>query len=988
MLSTCFKQILVTYLLIINTVFASAQTQENFNTKLTDVYTNATDKKKALIIAKEMYEMVEKKKELQTYANYYLLKTLFENQAPDAALAKSCDEKATKIINAMLGKATSTAGDTATNPRQNDSVGQAFNQWYYVIYPGLFSNKDPQIASKALDFINKNPSFKTPDNYYYIAYAFERIGDFSQAKKYYETSMSREPADKNAYRSYMFYANFLSKSGDYLKAEEYIRKMEQLSQTGPEMFRASYKSEAMGSKVVYYLNLGDYQSYSKAAAENVSYLSELWHKNNTNPCDPYPGIRFLNAAYAQEMLKEYDAAEQLWKSRDSVNYFWVNCHNKTYPNNKYYPISMYPLYLVKRGRVSQLSKPLSFFIKETEDHYKSYEQYSDFSINFMKATHLGFLGSPKYPEIFKSLMQLVRTTKNFRESTQPFSYYSYLSMRDRRFDEAAKTYTEMFSLNADWINDIIFTFGEKTFATYYNSKLKEGYENFHSFVKIAKVKQPSLYPQLAQQAYNNLLFTKSISLKGTERRKQAFVNANDPNIIKLYNQWLDKKQQLIRQYMKTDDPSSADTVHKVDQKLVTKLQNEVNTLENELTVKAKDFKKYLKIIPPDWKTVRDQLKEGEAAIEMIKFQWKDQVYYSDTSYYAAYIIKKDSQYPEVVYLPDAPADLENKYYKGYKNSIKLKIDDKESYNRFWKPIKEKLAGTKKVYFSPDGIYHLINISTLKNPESGLYLLDELDIQYITAGTDVNANMTAKEIKTATLIGRPSYKTGTFNTVPVANLNTRSLVRGFRDNTIADLPGTEEEVLSIKKEMDLSRIGVTSFLKEQATEDKLYKLSSPGILHIATHGYWYPAGDNVTEGYRSFNAMVNSGLLLSGVVNYYSSSVYPDTYDGILTAYEAQNLNLDKTSVVILSACETSLGYLDAGEGVYGLQRAFRAAGAASIMTSLWKVDDKSTKEFMITFYQQYLKTNDKYASFIYAQKSMKEKYRLPYYWGAFILTGQ
>ena len=963
------RRSVIACLLLFIVYYMQAQTQDDFNTKLSDVYTNAADKKKALTIAKDLYNMVEKKKDLQTYSNYYLLKNIFENQASDAALAKTCDQKATKAMNAMIGIASPTPGDTATNPRLNDSVGQAFNQWYYVIYPGLFSNKDPNIASKALDFINKNPSFKTPDSYYYIAYAFERKGDFQQAKKNYETSMSMEPLDKNAYRSYMFYANFLSKSGDYLKADEYIRKMEQLSKTGDEIFRTSYKSEAMGSKVVYYLNIGDYQSYSKAAEENVAYISELWHKNNTNPCDPYPGIRFLNAAYSKEMMKEYDAAEQLWKSRDSVNYIWVNCHNKTYPNNQYYPISMYPLYLVKRGKLSKLSKPLSFSIKETEDHYSSYAQYADISVNFMKATHLGFLGSPQYGVMFRSLMELVRTTKNFRESTQPFSNYAYLSMRHRRFDEAAITYAELFTLNADWINDIIFTFGEKAFATYYNSKLKEGYENFHSFVKIAKEKsagssgQPALFPQLSQQAYSNLLFTKSISLKGTERRKEAFLNANDPNIIKLYNEWINKKQQLIRQYLKTDEPSGADTTNKISQAVLTGLQNEVNTLENELTIKAKDFKKYLKITPPDWKTVRDNLKEGEAAIEMIKFQWRDQVYYSDTSYYAAYIITKNSSYPEVVYLPDAPADLENKYYKGYKSSIKLKLDDKVSYNHFWKPIREKLTGIKKIYFSPDGIYHLINIATLKNPETGQYLLDEMDIQYTTSGTDINNGVAVKEIKTAVLVGRPSYNTSVVSSVPVANANTRSLVRGFRDNNIADLPGTEEEILSIKKEMDLSRISVTTYLKDQATEDKIYKLHSPGILHIATHGYWSPAGDNATEGYRTFNAMVNSGLLLTGVVNYYSSPVYPDTYDGILTAYEAQNLDLENTSLVILSACETSLGYLDAGEGVYGLQRAFRAAGASSIMTSLWKVDDNATKDFMIAFYQQYLKTKDKNAAF-------------------------
>ncbi len=954
----------------------SAQTQEDFNTKLSDIYTNAGDKKKVLTLAKELYNIVEKKKDLQTYSNYYLLKNIFEVQAPDVALAKTCGEKATKAMNALVGTSTATP-DTTNNP---------FNQWYYVIYPGLFSNNDPAIATKALAFINKNPEYKKFDSYYYIAYAFERQGDFARAKDNYEKAISLDENEKDVYHSYLYYTNFLSKSGEYLKAEEYIRKIEQLAQTGSELFRDAYKSEAMGAKVIYYLNIGDYQSYIKAAEESNTYLSGLWHKNNMAPCDPYPGINFTTSAYGKEMLKEYDAAERLWKSRDSVNYIWVSCHNKTYPNSQYFPISMYPVYLIKRGKVAKLSKPVSFFINETEAHYNSYSQYADISVNFMRATQLGFLGSPRYPEIFKPIMEQVKKNRNFRESTTPFANYAYFSMRDKKIEEAKTAYQELFTLNTEWINDIIFSFGEKAFATYYNAKLKEGYDNYHSFVKIAKEKQTALFPQLAQQDYNNLLFTKSISLKGTQRRKEAFLNANDPTITRLYEEWIEKKQQLIRQYLKTDDPSAVDTINKINQAQLKKLQEEVNQLENELAIKSRDFKKYLKIIPPDWKTVRDKLKDGEAAIEMIRFQWRDQVYYSDTIYYAAYILTPTSPYPEVVYLPAAAVDLDNKYYKAYKNNIKSKTDDPVSYNQYWKPIAEQLKGIKKVYFSPDGIYHLINISTLKNQETKKFLLDEMEIQYTVSGTDINDN-TEKEIRTAVLFGRPSYKTETI-TPTATKTGTRSWVSGFRGANIPDLPGTETEVLSIKKEMDQNKIGVSYYLKEQATEDKLYQLHSPGILHIATHGYWSPAGETASEGYRVFNAMANSGLLLSGVVNYYSSGTYPDTYDGILTAYEAQNLDLENTSLVILSACETSLGAMDAGEGIYGLQRAFRAAGAQSIITSLWKVDDNATKDFMIAFYQQYLKTKDRAAAFISAQKTIKEKYTYPYYWGAFVMMGE
>lgn len=188
-------------------------------------------------------------------------------------------------------------------------------------------------------------------------------------------------------------------------------------------------------------------------------------------------------------------------------------------------------------------------------------------------------------------------------------------------------------------------------------------------------------------------------------------------------------------------------------------------------------------------------------------------------------------------------------------------------------------------------------------------------------------------------------------------------------------------------MEVHAIKTSFFVREQATEDRMYELHSPDILHIATHGYWSETGTAATPGYRVFNAMANSGLLLSGVVNYYSASEYPDTYDGILTAYEAQNLDLENTSLVILSACETSLGHLDAGEGVYGLQRAFRAAGARSVMTSLWKVDDEATKEFMVLFYRELLKSKNKFGAFVTAQKALKAIYPEPYYWGAFVLTG-
>lgn len=957
-----------------------SQTQEDFQNKFNDIYL-LQDKSKALTQAKELFQLVEKTKLLQTYANYYLLKTLFEGQAADATLAKICAEKADKISREQVG----------LEQPEGDYGSDSSNLWYKKLFPALYETTDPDNADKALKFLDAHISFQTYANYTGVAYAFERNGDYKKAKQYYEYCLSMVKDDKKEYASYLYYILFLARSGEYQRAEEMIRHIESLAKTAIEVLSQGYRNEALSARTLFYYFTGDNESYVKASQLQYTELGKLFASYKM-PCTGENYVRFTNEAVAIENLKDYNKAEEVWKSRDTAYNAWLKCQRELYPNNKLYELDLLPVFLMKRGKANKLAHPPDYYIKQTETYYNSFAKYQDATIKYSKALLLAFLGEKKYEALFEPIIDRIKKIHDFSESTKPLADFAYLTMRDRKWEIAEQSYKDLFSLNADWINDVIFSFGERPFVTYYNSKLKDGYDNFHSMVKLAKDEKKIYYSQLAIQAFNNLLFTKSISLQGTKKRKEAFLKSNSPAIVALYDEWIERKQQLIRIYFKTSEPANVNNKDTVSTEKLKQLQREVTDIENKLTTESKDFKKLLTITPPDWKEVKSKLKTGEAAIEIIRFQWRDKVYYSDTSYYAAYIIKADSEYPEVIYFNDNPNDLENKFYKQYKNSIRLKVADNDSYNHFWKPIAEKLNGISKVYLSPDGIFHLINIATLKNPASGKYVLDEIQVQLTTSTHDiavVSNSENQQHTKTAVLFGRPAYFISADSlTAALPSGTTRAFVNNFKPDNVTDLPGTEVEVMDIKAALDKNKYHTIIYLKEKASEDKIYTLHQPYILHIATHGFWSESGTKATSGFRLFNAMANSGLLFTGVVNYYNAPQFADTYDGVLTAYEAQNIDLANTELVVLSACETTLGYMDAGEGVYGLQRAFRVAGASSIMTSLWKVDDKATQDFMTTFYQQFLSTGDKYAAFVQAQKSIKEKYKDPYYWGAFVMTGQ
>jgi CHAT domain-containing protein len=207
--------------------------------------------------------------------------------------------------------------------------------------------------------------------------------------------------------------------------------------------------------------------------------------------------------------------------------------------------------------------------------------------------------------------------------------------------------------------------------------------------------------------------------------------------------------------------------------------------------------------------------------------------------------------------------------------------------------------------------------------------------------------------------------------------------------ISPLPGTKKEITFIDSLLNQNSWQVQAYLGAEALEKQIKEAKSTTVMHLATHGFFMP-DLKLTElesqvGLNEYdrNPLFRSGLLFAGASNTHEGV----ENDGVLTAYEAMNLYLDDTELVVLSACETALGDVKNGEGVYGLQRALMVAGAQNLIMSLWKVNDEATMQLMKLFYSNWTSGEDIYQSLQKAQIQMMKDHEEPYYWGGFIMIG-
>lgn len=496
--------------------------------------------------------------------------------------------------------------------------------------------------------------------------------------------------------------------------------------------------------------------------------------------------------------------------------------------------------------------------------------------------------------------------------------------------------------------------------------MKEEFE-FYDFLVLSTLSDSR--HKLNGTIYNNILATKALLLSSDIKLRRQITSSGDTVLIQLFESWLKQKELLTMVVSYSREQLAKEGL---DQR---KIELTLESIEKEMSTRSELFQKAQSKQSLTWRGVQASLKENEYAVEIVRYRYFDKIF-RDSVIYAALVVSRDTKdEPELVLLPDGK-NMETRYLKYYRNAVVFAIEDEISYNVFWKPIKAKIPDNARIYISSDGVYNQLNVEMLFNAGTGKFVLDENNLVQLTNTKDVIMTGTARK-------GR-NEKTTKANDGYILCGNPSFYLGAGARKTVRELPGAETEVKSLKELLEKNGKKTLTLFNSQVTEDTLKVMKNPVALHIATHGYFKETGKESEE--FSSNPLLNSGLMVSGAGNIVDGkNSYVNSANGILTAYEVVNMQLDNTEIVILSACETGKGHLKAGEGVYGLQRSFLVAGANSVVLSLFKVDDEVTKELMINFYTNWLQTNDRRQAFVEAKKTIKEKYKSPIYWGAFIM---
>ncbi len=517
---------------------------------------------------------------------------------------------------------------------------------------------------------------------------------------------------------------------------------------------------------------------------------------------------------------------------------------------------------------------------------------------------------------------------------------------------------------------------------------------------------------LTATAYDGTLLSKGLLLNSELEMSKLLLESGDTAVVAKYEE-LKNNRALLNKMIENryaDLQAISDTVLRAQRKVelearIDSLEKRLQMRERELMQESKVYGDYTKNLSIGWREVQDRLGEKDVAVEFLNFGARN-----DSVMYVALTLIKEDEVPHLIPLFEAKelAEVEKEYYYNTQAISKL----------VWQPLAETLKGKENIYFAPAGELHNIAVESVPSFEGEWLMSDRWNLYRLSSTRELALIKDENELKDACLYGDLRYDMNVDAIVAngqkytsgkrsvdweVANIADSLKFRQGAES-LGSLPGTKKEVESIDRSLKSQNIRSLLLTDTLGTEASFKALSGQrtNVLHLATHGFYWPESEAKRMDIRSMammneddrpkyvedKALTRSGLFLAGAENALRDELPDGVDDGILTAKEISTLDLRGLDLVVLSACETGLGEIT-GDGVFGLQRGFKKAGANTLMMSLWKVDDNATQILMSQFYQNLAEGESKYEAFHKAQEYLRStengKYSDPRYWAAFIL---
>ncbi len=501
------------------------------------------------------------------------------------------------------------------------------------------------------------------------------------------------------------------------------------------------------------------------------------------------------------------------------------------------------------------------------------------------------------------------------------------------------------------------------------------------------------YPAVAFEVYNpedttgqremlcdlydkSALFAKGLLLTSENEFKNIILDSPNENVKRMFSK-LQEINIKLKELKEQPSPGQND--------IVLQLEQEAQTIEKELMVISKEYRDFRDKLKITWDNVQAKLGADDIAIEFLTFPKLG----TDRVQYIALTVRQGYTHPHLIELCEESELIE---------AAKQPYTSTALSDSIWGKLYRagELEGVKNIYFSPCGELHKIGIESMPHwSKQGVMVNDSVEgfnIYRLSSTRELALNRTPIESTGAAVFGGIMYDITDEEKLGVRYKGHEDMyaTRGsdfgdvdLRGISTDYLSASLDEVKSINSILGRKNMPVVYKTSADATEASFKALSGQGkgIIHIATHGFFLT--DSAARAEKQQNnirfltddAMTHSGLLFAAaaITVKYHKKVSESYEDGVLTAYEVSQLNLRGLDLVVLSACQTGNGEIS-GEGVFGMQRGFKMAGAQSIIMSLWNVGDEATKYMMEQFYKYYLDQNmTKREAFLKAQQDVKAK---------------